>query len=297
MKAWLKNITPRNNAPEGETSQPLPVRPRRKSVVPFWRRPTSRVLGALAVVGTLGGVGTWLVHSGVAEASLDRVKWAMIKTTSEQGFTVEDVLVTGRVETPREDLLAALNVARGAPILAYDFEAARTRVEDLPWVLSARIERLLPDTLAVHLIERRPMALWQHEGKFALIDEEGVVIQRDNLARFGHMLHIVGADAPDHVGGLMELLDTQPNLKGSVKAAVRVGGRRWDLMLEGGVQVRLPESGAPQALARLTAFDRDTGVLGREVKTLDLRVPDRVIVQSPAYKKPDKPKRKQGQQT
>lgn len=297
MKAWLKNITPNKNAADGADGEALPVRPRRKSVVPLWRRPAVRALGVLGVVGMVAGAGAWAVKSGWAGETFDHAKWSIIKTTSQQGFTVEDVLVTGRKETTRDDLLGALNVARGAPILAYDFEAARGRVEDLPWVLSARIERLLPDTLAVHLIERRPMALWQYEGRFALIDEEGVVIQRDNLARFAHLIHIVGRDAPDHVGGLVELLETQPGLKDNVKAAVRVGGRRWDLMLEGGISVRLPEADVPEALARLVAFDRDTGVLGREVRALDLRIPDRVIVQRSVHIEEKKPKRKPGQET
>jgi len=252
--------------------------PRRKSVVPFWRRRSTIVASVFLSLGLLGGAGAWAVNSGWASDTLKHTKWAFIKTTAEQGFTVEDVLVTGRGETRRNDLLDALGVARGAPILAYDFEAAKARVEGLPWVLSARIERLLPDTLAVHLVERRPIALWQNQGQFALIDEEGEVVTREGLGRFAHLIHVVGVDAPDHVGGLLELLETQPNLKDQVKAAVRVGGRRWDLMLVGGIDVRLPEVNAPQALARLVDFEKETGVLGREVRVLDLRAPDRVIV-------------------
>jgi len=151
-------------------------------------------------------------------------------------------------------------------------------VETLPWVFQARVERLLPDTLAVHIVERRPMALWQNQGRFSLIDDNGVVIIRNDLSRFANLIHVVGEDAPDHVGGLLELLETQPELKTQVKAAVRVGGRRWDLSLNGGVNVRLPEADASKALARLAAFEEESGVLGRDVLVLDLRVPDRVIV-------------------
>ena len=107
---------------------------------------------------------------------------------------------------------------------------------------------------------------------------------------------MVGADAPDYVGGLLELLETQPELKNRVKAAVRVGGRRWDLALDGGVDIRLPEVGAPEALARLAAFETDSGVLDRDVKVLDLRMPDRVIVRRvPAA--PRRPDVRTGQDT
>jgi cell division protein FtsQ len=276
--------------------------PKRKNVVPLWRLRSVQTVGALAGLSLLGGLSMWAVNTGWAADMLNHTKWVMIKASAEQGFTVEDVLVTGRTETKHDDLLNAMGVARGAPILAYDFESAKARVERLPWVLSARVERLLPDTLVVHLIERRPMALWQNQGQFALIDEEGKVITREELGRFAKLIHVVGEDAPFHVGGLLELLDTQPELKKQVKAAVRVGARRWDLMLEGGIDVRLPEINAPQALARLVDFERETGVMGREIKVLDLRTPDRVIVRKGVARGPhdattDIPKLMPGQET
>lgn len=309
MRNLLTRLRGKNHALEDgvvESSQLdrelSPATPRRKSVVPLWRRRSTFAVIALLGMGAVGGGATWAAKSGWAGESFSHAKWSMIKASAEQGFTVQDVLVTGRTETQRDDLLDALGVARGAPILAYDFQSARTRVEGLPWVLRARIERLLPDTLVVHLTERRPIALWQNRGQFALIDEEGEVITRENLGRFAQLIHVVGADAPDHVGGLLELLETQPELKDQVKAAVRVGGRRWDLMLAGGVDVRLPENGAPQALARLVDFEHETGVLGREVKVLDLRTPDRVIVRRIGDVKPGggpraAPRRKPGQET
>jgi len=270
--------------------------PRRKRVVPLWRRPQTISIAALVGVVLIGGTGTWAWKTGQVEAALNEAKWTAIKTSTDLGFTVQDVLVTGRVETGREDLLDALGIARGAPIMAYDFQSAKQRVEDLPWVLHARIERLLPDTMVVHIIERRPMALWQNQGTFSLIDDNGVVITQNALSRFNNLIQVVGEDAPDHVGGLLELLETQPELKSLVKAAVRVGGRRWDLSLNGGINVRLPEDDPSKALARLAAFEQDSGVLSRDVRVLDLRVPDRVIVRRKpnAVRRPD---RKPGQQT
>lgn len=297
MIKLLTRVWGTNSAAEGSTfgapelerdlsSSLLHGTPKRKSVVPLWRLRSVQAVGVLTGIALLGALGVWVEKTGWVVDTLNQTKWVMIRIFAEQGFTVEDVLVTGRTETKRDDLLNAMGVARGAPILAYDFEAAKTRVEGLPWVLTARVERLLPDTLVVHLVERRPMALWQNQGQFALIDEEGKIITREELGRFAQLIHVVGEDAPLHVGGLLELLDTQPELKKQVKAAVRVGGRRWDLMLAGGIDVRLPESNVPQALARLVDFERETGVMGREVKVLDLRTPDRVIVRKGVARSP-----------
>ena len=87
------------------------------------------------------------------------------------GFVVRDVFVVGRSATPKATLLN-IAVSRGTPILAVD-RGSQKRVQTLPWVRHATVRRVLPDTVVVEIIERRPLAIWQHEKKFALIDEEG----------------------------------------------------------------------------------------------------------------------------
>lgn len=265
--------------------------PKRKRVVPLWRRPQAVVFSVAVLVAVVLSGGTWVVKTGWGEEALATAKWTTIKASTELGLTLQEVLVTGRDKTDRKKLLEALGVVRGAPMLAYDVDEAKRRVEDLPWIQYARIERLFPDTLAVHLAERQPIALWQNRGDFQLIDEEGEVIENAQLEQYSSLIHVVGEDAPDYVGGLLELLDTQPELKTKVIAAVRIGGRRWDLLMVGGIDVRLPEDGAPEALSRLVALETETGIFGRDVKVLDLRLPDRVIVRR-APKAPRKPEPK-----
>ncbi len=278
----------RSKIPGAAPGQPVAkaaVKPR-KRVVPLWRTHRTQWTALLGVVVIMAGTGTWGWFSGSIEAAWNGAKWKAIAKTSEMGMTVQDVLVTGRSETSREALLGAMQVERGAPIMAYDFNEAKERIEALPWVLSARVERLLPDTLVAHLIERRPMALWQKGGKFYLIDDEGEVITDRGLDRFSGLIHVVGPDAPQNVGGLLELLETQPEIRDAVAAAVRIGGRRWDLRLVGGIDVRLPEVGAPDALERLRRFDARNELLKRDIRILDLRMPDRVILRRQAKPKP-----------
>ena len=283
VKFWKKDVT-------NDSARPS-VKPR-KRVAPIWR--TQRIIAIFAIIAFSGiaGASTWAAQSGWAGKKFDDVRWKAIAASTQLGFTVQEVFVTGRGETKRQEIMRMLEVERGAPILAYDFASAKERVERLPWVLNAKIERLLPDTLVLHLIERRPLALWQNDGRFFLIDEEGEVITSLGLDRFRGMMHVVGPDAPDNVGPLIELLQTQPEIKNKVKSAVRIGGRRWDLRLNGGVDVRLPEDGAPEALARLARFERESNLLSRDIKILDLRVPDRVILrrQPDAQTKPSLPR-------
>ena len=136
----------------------------------------------------LGAGFLWPWEPGVFDRLITGAKWQIIGTTARLGFRVEDILAVGRTQTGREELLKAVRVSKGAPILAFDIEAARHRVENLPWIKNAQIERILPQTIFMKVEEREPLAIWQHQGQFALIDHEGEVILRDGLERFSNLV-------------------------------------------------------------------------------------------------------------
>ncbi len=201
------------------------------------------------------------------------------------GFQVNEILVVGRKETSASVLRETIQLSRGAPILAFDLNAAQERVEKLPWVRNATVERMLPDTILLSIEERKPLAIWQHKGKFALIDEQGEIILREGLARFSDLLVVVGEQAPLEAKRLIETLNTQPDLLSMVQAAVWVGGRRWNLRLTGDIDVRLPEGDPAAAWTRLAEYEKAHRVLERDVQVLDLRIPDRLIVRKASPKK------------
>ncbi len=108
-------------------------------------------------------------------------------------------------------------------------------------------------------------------------DAKGAVVQ-DEAGEFAHLPIVVGDDAPAHAEALLFLLATEPDLQKRVTAAVRVGGRRWNLKLDNGIDVRLPEEDAASAWSRLATLERDNKLLSRDVVAIDLRLPDRLIV-------------------
>jgi cell division protein FtsQ len=169
--------------------------------------------------------------------------------------------------------------------LAFDLIAARARVESLPWVRRATVERMLPDTILLSIEERQPLAIWQHKGKFALIDQQGEVILRQGIGRFSDLLIVVGENAPVQTAQLLTTLKTQPALRSMVKAAVWVGERRWNLRLVGDIDVRLPEGDPIAAWTRLAEYEKVHKVLEHDVQILDLRIPDRLIIRKSTQKK------------
>lgn len=267
----------------------------RRRVVPFWRHRYMQGVLVVLLIALAAGGGWRLWQSGWVTASVERAKWKLIAVSAEVGFKVNEILVVGRSETRQKDLLAAVRLVRGAPILAFDLEAAQKRIKSLPWIKSATVERMLPDTVLLTVVERKPMAMWQHQGVFALIDTDGEVILKTGLERFSDLLVVVGGDAPKHAAELLKDLATEPQLMTMVKAAVRVGGRRWNLRLKGDIDVRLPEENAAGAWTRLAEYEKNHQVLERDVRILDLRLPDRLIVRKPP--RPAKPAKGKRQET
>lgn len=257
----------------------LPQRPRPG------RRLRRRLLllgGVATIVAGLGGGGGWFVRSGRLEAVAASLGTRLAAIAAHGGFAVDHVAVAGRERTTRQAILAALGVRRGTPILAVDLGAAKTRLEALTWVDKAEIERQLPDTIFVRLVERVPLAFWQRDHKLVLIDRDGKIVPTNRLDTFGSLIVLVGDDAPRHAVALLDMLATEPALYPHVAAAVRVGDRRWNLRLDSGIDVALPEEDPASAWHRLAALDRKDQLLERQIVAVDLRLPDRLVVRLPA---------------
>jgi len=232
----------------------------------------------------LGGA-AWLAQAGAFNWVTDRVNRVgnllmagLDEAAMGLGLVVEEVWVTGRVEADGAELLAALDVRRGTPILRFDPVSARARVEALGWVREASVQRILPNQIHLHIVERRPIALWQHGGRMVLIGPDAVTITERDLGRFTNLPLLVGDDAPQHATELFDVLAAEPRLEKRVVSAVRIGKRRWNLKLDNDIEVRLPERDPLAAWLRMAALDREENLLARDIAVLDLRLPDRVVL-------------------
>ena len=243
-----------------------------------WMRPALR-LGAPVVLAGFLGIGSYFVwtggHIGLA---IDQTKQAFVDMTVSAGLSVQHVSVSGRRETSRETLLKTLGVNIGDPILPLDLDEMAERVRALGWVSDVVIYRRLPGRLHIHVDERKAAAIWQEDGKFLLIDREGRLIGEEGLERYRHLKVVVGDGAPERTAGLLDILAREPTLASRVIAAVWVGERRWNLRLDNGIDIRLPELETQDAWRRLAQLERDHQLLSRDIKAIDLRQSDKLIV-------------------
>lgn len=261
-----------------KTSKGTKRTPVRRRVWPRWLRPALVVSGVVMLITAIGGAGWWGVRAGLAEAGIARALELYESASRSAGLVIREVLVEGRTQTSKARLLAALEVDRGDLVLEFDVGKARNRLEQIGWIATARVERRLPDTIRVAIVERVPVAIWQQKGKFLLVDRSGAVIGSDGVERFGHLKVVIGKDAPKHAQALMAMLHRHPSLMKRVKVAMRSGGRRWNLRMDNGIDVRLPETDAFAAWDRLAKYENQHQLLARDIGSIDLRLPDRVVV-------------------
>jgi cell division protein FtsQ len=111
-----------------------------------------------------------------------------------------------------------------------------------------------------------------------VIDRSGSAMSNVTPGKLPALPLVTGEDAQFEVAGLVNQLEVSPDLSSKIRGAARVGQRRWNLYLDNGVTVLLPEKGVEAALARITALDASQHLLSKGVKSVDLRFPGRVIV-------------------
>jgi cell division protein FtsQ len=246
-------------------------------------RPACWAAGGMLVVGLVLGT----LHSSKPGGTVATLRERLGNASAAAGLRVNQVIVEGRANTPEPLLRAAIGVSRGDPILGFSVEMARQRIETLSWVEHATVERRLPSTVVVFLQERRPFAIWQHQGKFVLIDRAGKVVADENLAVFHQLPLVVGLGAPPAAATLLDALTNQPDLQKRITAAVRVGERRWNLRLNNGADVMLPEGHEAQAIDRLMQLQQEHALLDRPLAAIDMRLGDRLVVRPrPGENKP-----------
>jgi cell division protein FtsQ len=242
------------------------------------RRFMRPILGAGAIVVVIF-VGSLALRDANSSDTTNGLRLALGDVGAAMGLTVRSIVIDGRANTPEPVLRRALGIMIGQPILGFSVAEARQRLLSLGWVEDAVVERRLPDTLLVSLIERAPFAVWQDRGRFRLIDRNGEIMGEQDVGRAAEELSlplVVGPGAPEAATELFDEMKPYPDVRKRLVGAVRVGQERWNLVLKSGATVLLPGENQDGALDRLQALQGR--MLDRPVQVIDLRLADRVVV-------------------
>lgn len=199
--------------------------------------------------------------------------------TARTGFAVDQIKVVGNRQTSEIDVLDKLELDGWTSLIGFNAEDARERIASLPWVEQAAVRKIYPHTLEVRIDERQAFAIWQQGGKLSVIEKSGRIIAPYTGGKEAELPLIVGTGAPQFAPDMVAKVSRYPELASRVKGYIRVGERRWDLKFDNGVTVKLPEEGEDRALAALVRMEHDNGLLERDVAAVDMRIPDRLVLQ------------------
>ena len=197
---------------------------------------------------------------------------------ADLGFKLKTVHIEGASPMAKADILAATALYQDQPTLGMDLNDLRTRVEGVGWVKTAKVVRLLPDTVFISVEERPALAVWQHAGAMRVIDGEGRIIREADASRFPQLPLVVGQGADQAAGAILPAVNSRPRLRDRLEALVRVDDRRWDLRLKDGSLIQLPAIDEESALIQLDQLDQRQRILDLGFARIDLRDPEMVAV-------------------
>jgi len=194
------------------------------------------------------------------------------------GLKLEKVFIEGESAEATAAIQRAVQLQGDQAMTSIDLDAVRERVEQVGWVKEARIVRLLPNTLIVHVTEHDRLAIWQAGGRNMVIDSHGQVIRGADAGRYPNLPLVVGKGAEQAAAEVLPLIAQRPRLMARLEALVRVDERRWDLRLKDGSLIQLPATDQDAALIQLDALDQRERLLELGFARIDLRTPEEVAV-------------------
>ena len=198
----------------------------------------------------------------------------------DAGFKVEDLALSGSLNTPQADLLDALKLPYKGSSLFYDAKEAQNQLLKIGWIESAEVRRILPSRLEVAIVERTPFARWEDaQHKVQVIDREGHILGADEAGGFKSLPLFSGEGAAVEAAAFVDAIGDREAFKRRVQRVEFVAERFWTVKLDAGPLLKLPHKVSPIVMERLDSLLANPKIAGLGLETIDLRLSNRTILQ------------------
>ena len=275
VAAALRARLPRFASPKARRCNDRPF-----GVIAFVENRLPRRTGIAATLLLLiASTGLGIVKGGHLEAFIASVSEARNAIANSAGFRITSVAISGRKQLTQDEILAIGGVNGRSSLLFLDAASVREKLKADPWISEATVLKLYPGQLRIDIVERAPFALWQRNGQMSVISEDGAVLERFVSPPFLKLPLVVGKGAETRARDFLALLARYPQINTVTRAAILVGERRWNLRLNDGLDIRLPEGDVGNALTTLSNLDKNEHLFAKDIVAIDLRQPDRLVVQ------------------
>ncbi|MEM0990670.1 MAG: cell division protein FtsQ/DivIB [Pseudomonadota bacterium] len=248
----------------------------------LWKKAWVRRIGLSVLPALVAALALWQIaqSESVRHKLIELRDTAMAQLSQRPEFAVRTLRVEGATLELNRRIAEMIPIEPGMSSLSLDVAELQARITDLSEVRTAHVALVPGGVLQITVVERLAVALWRDgEGRLWQIDREGVAVASAvTRAGYPELPIVLGEGAPGAVGEALVLLRAIPAIAPRVRGIVRVGKRRWDIVLDRGQRIMLPEQGALAALARLSAWEMASELLGRDISVVDLRLAARPTV-------------------
>lgn len=230
----------------------------------------------LPILVVVLAIGLYFGNAERRNAVTARLTDLRIQVENRPEFMVNLMSIDGASAPVADAVRAMLPVQLPASSFALDLEALRARIESVDAVASASLSVQAGGVLAVNVTERKPAVLWRTENSLEMLDATGrrVATLKDRAAR-PDLPVLAGDGANLQVAEALAVLSAAQPILPHVRGIVRMGDRRWDMVLDRNQRIMLPEDNPVQAIEQAIAIDSAEDLLARDLAVVDLRNPDR----------------------
>lgn len=195
---------------------------------------------------------------------------------NKSNFILKKIYIKNNHFLSKDEIIKSIHIDLNQPIFFINLKSIKAKLEQINWIKSAIITRKLPDILIIEIIERVPIAFWQNEQKLYLLDEEGFIINENNLKPFKDLIILIGEDAALNANSLISILKKNQELYSKISSATRIGERRWNIKFYGGLEIKLPEKNPHDAWDYVIYLYKNQNLFAQDITNIDLRINNRL---------------------
>ena len=244
-------------------------RRQRWMLTPFVR---SFVLKGLPTLALFGFASVWISHEPNRQALITQLTQLREDFEARPEFRVSLASVEGASDDLAQAVRARLGLDLPMSSFDIDLDALRARIEELDAVQAVDLRVRSGGVLQVTITERVPVVVWRTADGLTLLDASGHRVAGLVSRSDRPDLPLIAGDGADlATAEALALIAAAGPLLPRVRGLVRMGDRRWDLVLDRDQRVMLPETDPVQALERLLALDHAQDLMNRDILTVDLR--------------------------
>ena len=248
----------------------------------LWLTPLFRILFRVGVPVLVTGL-----IAGIYLASADRREglvriYTDIRTQFQNRpeFVVSLISVEGASPELGDAIRARMDLALPKSSFDIDLDAERRKIEELDAVARADLRVRPGGTLQVVITEREPALVWRLDDEtIEMVDATGHRVAGLALRSDRSDLPLMAGQGADTAAAeALELIAASEPILPRIRGLIRVGERRWDVVLDRNQRILLPADRPVRAMERLLALDKAEQLFARDILAIDMRNGDRPAI-------------------